>query len=54
LPDGFYELPIAATSADGDVRRATLEFFRKTGFSGEVGAHPQDPALKAPFAENVS
>lgn len=55
LPDGQYELPAVATSADGtDTRVAALEFKRSTDYSGEVGRHPQDPALKPPLAANVS
>jgi hypothetical protein len=53
LPDGNYSLPITAYSAQGEVRGAQLEFFRGTKYYGEVGTHPQDPALKAPLAENV-
>lgn len=49
LPDGEYHLPITAASADGDNRRsAELRFGRSTIFRGDVGAHPQDPALKPP------
>ena len=54
LPDGNYSLPITATSTDGDGRRAELEFYRGTRYTGEVGAHPQDPGLKSPGVENVS
>jgi uncharacterized protein len=55
LPDGQYELPAAATSADGsDQRRADLQFSRSTEYSGDVGTHPQDSALKAPRVENVA
>ena len=54
LPDGFYPLPISATAAHGDTRTAELEFYRGTRYRGEVGAHPREPALKAPHAENVS
>ncbi|HWI57015.1 MAG TPA: hypothetical protein VNZ22_07300, partial [Bacillota bacterium] len=54
LPDGQYALPIAAISVDGEVRRAELDFHRGTQYSGEVGAHPQDPALRPPRVENVS
>jgi len=53
LPDGFYQLAIVATSAQGDVRRANLDFSRASVFSGEVGSHPQDPALKPPLAETT-
>ena len=55
LPDGHYELPAVATSADGtDARRADLHFARSTEYSGEVGAHPQDAALKPPRVEYVA
>jgi uncharacterized protein len=55
LPDGAYELPVNATSADGsDARRAELNFSRDTSYSGEVGAHPQDKSLHIPTPENVA
>jgi len=55
LPDGQYELPAVATSADGtDSREAGLNFSRDTEYRGDVGRHPQDPALKPPKAEHVS
>jgi hypothetical protein len=54
LPDGKYELPAVATSADGeDVRAANLHFARATQYRGKVGAHPQDPALKSPRPEHT-
>jgi hypothetical protein len=54
LPDGKYDLPAVAVSADGtDARAAELKFSRETEYLGDVGAHPQDPALKPPLAENV-
>jgi len=54
LPDGQYGLAIEAFSADGaDGRAAELNFTRVTRVSGEVGTHPQDPALKPPAPENV-
>ena len=54
LPDGKYDLPAVAVSADGtDGRAANLKFSRETEYLGDVGAHPQDPALKPPLAENV-
>jgi hypothetical protein len=54
LPDGKYDLPAVAVSADGtDARAADLKFSRETEYLGDVGAHPQDPALKPPLAENV-
>jgi hypothetical protein len=55
LPDGKYELPAIATSADGtDSRSAELKFGRDTQYRGDVQKHPQDPALKPPLAENVA
>jgi hypothetical protein len=54
LPDGHYELPVTATPGDrSEIRRAELRFSRQTGYSGEVGAHPQDQSLRPPAAENV-
>jgi hypothetical protein len=55
LPDGQYELPIVAVSADQtDARAAELQFSRATEYRGDVGAHPQDPRLKLPHVENVA
>ena len=55
LPDGKYHLPAVATSADRtDSRSADLKFSRGTEYRGDVGKHPQDPKLKAPFVENVA
>ena len=54
LPDGKYDLPAVAVSADGtDARAADLKFSRETQYLGHVGAHPQDPALKTPLPENL-
>jgi hypothetical protein len=54
LPDGKYELPAVAVSADGtDARAADLKFSRQTEYLGEVGAHPQDPSLTAPLPDNL-
>ncbi|HEX3855719.1 MAG TPA: DUF4912 domain-containing protein [Verrucomicrobiae bacterium] len=54
LPDGKYDLPAVAVSADGDdARAANLKFNRETEYLGDVGAHPQDPALKPPLPENL-
>ncbi len=53
LPDGVYELPIAATNAAGESRRIRLAFSRSTLAEGEVQAHPQDPSLKTAAPENV-
>ena len=54
LPDGRYFLPVSAVSAHGDTRRAELSFERGTFYSGGVGVHPHDPALKLPQPENIS
>jgi hypothetical protein len=49
LPDGQYELPLVAVSADQtDGRAAEMKFSRSTEFRGEVGPHPQDQELKRP------
>ncbi|HTV75367.1 MAG TPA: DUF4912 domain-containing protein [Candidatus Baltobacteraceae bacterium] len=54
LPDGIYDLPAVAVSADGtDARAAELKFSRETQYLGDVGAHPQDPSLKAPLPQNL-
>jgi len=54
LPDGKYDLPAVAVSADGtDGRAAELKFSRATEYLGDVGATPQDPALKPPLADNL-
>jgi hypothetical protein len=54
LPDGYYELPITAASVDDDQRHVTLTFRRDTVFRGEVGKHPQDPALRPPAVKNLA
>ena len=52
LPDGEYEMPIVAVSADRtDARAAELGFSRVTKLSGEVGVQPQDAQLKPPSAK---
>ncbi len=49
FPDGEHEIPIVATSPDGqEVRRAFLRFERATGREGDVGATDQPP-LAAPM-----
>jgi hypothetical protein len=54
LPDGKYDLPTVAVSTDGtEARAANLKFSRTTDYLGDVGAHPQNPSLKAPLPENV-
>ena len=54
LPDGRYDLPVVAVSADGtDGRAAELKFTRATEIRGEVGTHPQDPNLKPPTPDHV-
>jgi len=53
LPDGNYEMPVVAISADEtDGRAAELKFSRGTEYRGDVGAHPQDPSLKQLALEN--
>lgn len=54
LPDGQYELPAVARSADGqEARAAKLAFSRHTEYQGEVGAHPQEPTLKPPSPQHL-
>jgi hypothetical protein len=54
LPDGHYELPVTAVSADQThARAAELRFDRQTEYRGDVGMHPYDATLKPPRAENV-
>lgn len=54
LPDGKYDLPAVAISADGtDARAAELRFSRQTEYRGDVGTHPQDPALKPPLTDQL-
>lgn len=49
LPDGQFQLPITAASADGVERRgAELRLSRATGLSGDVGAHPQEQSSRPP------
>ena len=54
LPDGQFSLPITAVATHGDTRQTRLSFRRDTVHTGEVGTHPQDPALKPPAPENIS
>jgi hypothetical protein len=54
LPDGEFQLPVIAVSADqNDERVAELKFTRSTNVRGEIHAHPQDANLKPPVAENL-
>ena len=54
LPDGQYELPVAASSADGvETRVADLSFSRASEYHGEVAAHPQDETLQLPLPGSV-
>jgi hypothetical protein len=54
LPDGKYDLPTVAVSADNtEARAADLKFTRETEYIGDVGAYPQDPALEPPLPENI-
>lgn len=51
LPDGQFELPVTAVSADGtDGRAAELRFARTTEIRGHVAEAPVDPALNPPPA----
>jgi hypothetical protein len=53
LPDGNYEMPVVAISADEtDGRAAEMKFSRHTEYRGDVGAHPQDPSLQRLQLEN--
>jgi hypothetical protein len=53
LPDGKFEMPVVAISADQtDGRAAEMKFSRGTEYRGDVGAHPQDPALRQLTLEN--
>jgi|GEM_PF-122503 len=53
LPDGNYEMPVVAVSADQtDGRAAEMKFSRSTEYRGHVGAHPQDPSLRQLLLEN--
>jgi len=55
LPDGDYQLPAAAHSADGvETRSADLRFRRATAYEGDVGRHPQDKNLRPPVVEAVA
>ncbi|HSH93413.1 MAG TPA: hypothetical protein VK968_04655, partial [Roseimicrobium sp.] len=55
LPDGKWELPAVAVSSDKtDGRAADLHFSRDTQYLGDVGVHPQDPALRTPEPDNVA
>lgn len=54
LPDGHYELPAEAVNASQtDGRVADLVFSRMSAYHGDVGTHPQDPALRPPTPENL-
>ena len=54
LPDGKYDLPAVAVSADGtDGRAAELKFSRETEYLGDVGATPQDTSLQPPTPDNL-
>jgi hypothetical protein len=45
LPDGSYELAIAAMSEQGDLRQARLNFSRRTERQGEVGVQSAEQEL---------
>ncbi|MGZ8940929.1 MAG: hypothetical protein ACXW32_17120, partial [Limisphaerales bacterium] len=54
LPDGSYQLPAVAISADAqDGREARLEFSRTTDYRGHVEAHPQNAALRPPRPDHL-
>jgi hypothetical protein len=54
LPDGHYELPVVAQSADGaETRAADLVFSRASDYHGEVAAHPHDETLQPPLPGSV-
>jgi hypothetical protein len=53
LPDGSYELPLAARSPRGDERRAELNFYRGTRYGGHVRLLLRNPELKPPAVENL-
>jgi len=54
LPDGNYELPVAARSADGEeTRQAGLNFSRASQYQGGVAPHPQDEKLQPPSVSAV-
>ena len=54
LPNGQYELPVTAISADGtDGRAVELKFTRATEIRGHVATAPTDPALKPPPSESA-
>lgn len=54
LPDGNYDLPAVAVSADrSEARSAELKFSRSTSYYGDVGTHPQDPSLQPPTPDAV-
>ena len=55
LPDGQFELPaIAVSSCLQHGRAAHLRFSRGTHYQGEIGHHPQDPALKPPHPDHLA
>jgi hypothetical protein len=45
LPDGDYALSALALSSENDVRQATMNFRRRTEYSG-VGTQPLNPLLE--------
>src|ERR1043166_2121691 len=54
LPDGEFNLPITAVSADqSDRRSADMRFTRSTVYHGEVESHPQPPELSPPMAQSA-
>ncbi len=55
LPDGKYDLPAVAVSADGtDGARGGIEIQpRDANISAMSARHPQDPSLKPPLPDNL-
>jgi hypothetical protein len=49
LPDGDYELPVLASSKNGELRLVLIRVSRKTEKQDDVGTHPQAPSLKPPI-----
>ena len=48
LPEGEHTLDVLARSSRDESRRALLKFARHSQYEGDVGVHPQDPALTSP------
>jgi hypothetical protein len=48
LPEGDHTLDVSAHSSKDEWPHARLKFARHSEYHGEVGLHPQDPALTSP------